>query len=137
MTNSTKDRHSERGSAGVKFLAVFVFIALLGNAGYNYIPVAYDGAALRQEMDTAVVKGLAASGQMKPLDVVTAHIQKALFDYKVPADAIVQVTPLKSHIQAHIEFTKKINILPFGIYKYDYKFNYTAAPQGYLLKDDR
>lgn len=135
MTNSTKDRYSERGSAGIKFLAVFVFIALVAHAGYNYIPVAYDGASFRQEMDTAVVKGLSASGRLKPLDVVTAHIQKALTDYKVPADAVVEVTPLKDHIEAHVEYTKKVNILPFGIIKYDYKFNYTAAPQGYLLKE--
>jgi hypothetical protein len=135
MTNSTKDRYSERGSAGIKFLAVLVFIVLVAHAGYNYIPVAYDGASLKQEMDTAVVKGISTSGRLKPADVVAAHMQKAIADYRVPADAIIEVTPMKDYIQAHVEYTKKVNMLPFGIFKYDYKFNYTAAPQGYLMKE--
>jgi len=25
-------------------------------------------------------------------------------------------------------------MLPFGLYEYDYKFDYTARPVGYLLK---
>ena len=53
---------------------VLVVLVLIANAGYNYIPVAYAGANFKQEMDTAVVKGLAASGQMKPLDMVKSSI---------------------------------------------------------------
>ena len=63
MKESTSYLHSQRGSASAKFLALLVFIGLLAHAGYNYVPVAYNGAAFKQEMDTAVVKGLAASGR--------------------------------------------------------------------------
>ena len=125
MKNSMKDRTSERDSAGVKFLAILLALVLLAHAGYQYIPTAYQGASFKQEMDTAVVKGLAASGQLK-----------ASFDYQIPGDAIVDVLPMQGHIQAHVSYQKSINMLPFGLYKYNYKFDYTATPTGYLLKEN-
>ena len=135
MKVATQNIHSERGSAGVKFMAVFLFIILLANAGYNYVPVAYDGASFKQEMDTAVVKGLAASGRMVPLEVVTSHIRRAATDYNVPQDAVIDIRPNTGHISAYASFEKNVSILPFGIYKYKYKFEYLATPKGYLLKE--
>lgn len=134
MKNLVKIRTSERGSAGVKFLIIAVILFLIGNAAVNYIPVAYDSASFKQEMDTAVVKALAASGQMKPLDIATGSVRRAATDYNVPADAFVEVKPVNGVIQAHVVFQKKINILPFGMYKYDYKFDHVARPVGFLLK---
>ena len=136
MKNSMNHRNSERGSAGVKFLAILAFLVLAAHAGYQYIPVAYQGASFKQEMDTAVVKGLAASGQMKPAEVVAAHIQRASYDYQIPSDAIVDIVPMQGHIRAHVSYQRPVNMLPFGIYKYTYKFDYTAAPTGYLLKEN-
>lgn len=136
MKNSLKDRSSERGSAGAKFLIILVVLVLTAHAGYHYVPVAYQGASFRQEMDTAVVKGLAAPAQMKPVDVVRAHIQKASSDYQIPREALVDVQPAPGHIRAHVSYEIPVNMLPFGIYKYKYKFNYTAVPTGYLLKDN-
>ena len=135
MKRSTRNLHSERGSAGAKFLALLVFIVLLAHAGYNYVPVAYNGASFRQEMDTAVVKGLAASGQMKPADIVAAHMKKAARDYDIPSDALIEVRPGQGHIAAHASYQLPVSILPFGIYKYKYQFDYTAVPTGYLLKE--
>ena len=135
MKNPDNNRRSERGSAGVKFLLIGIALVLIANAGMNYIPIAYQGASLRQDMDTAVVKGLAASGQMKPMDVVKASIQKAIADASVPADALVEIKPAGNVIQAHVAYSKPISMLPFGIYKYRYNFNYVATPSGYLLKE--
>jgi hypothetical protein len=138
MKESTKQYlANERGSAAAKFLILLVLIVLLANAGYNYVPVAYNGAAFRQEMDTAVVKGLAASGQMKPVDIVTAHVKKAARDYDVPSDALIEVKPGQGYVAAHASYRQPVNILPFGMYKYNYQFDYTATPTGYLLKDER
>jgi len=137
MNNLERDRSSERGSAAIKFLAVALVIVLCANAGYNYIPVAYEGATLREAMDTAVVKGLAASGQMKPMDVVRASVEKAVRENNVPADAFVEIKPAGTVVQARISYTKQVSILPFGIYKYKYNFNYLATPSGYLLKDGK
>jgi hypothetical protein len=137
MKNLDRDRSSERGSAAVKFLAVALVIVLCANAGYNYIPIAYEGATLREAMDTAVVKGLAAAGRMKPLDVVKASVEKAVRENNVPADAFIEIKPTGNVVQAHITYTKQVSMLPFGIYKYKYNFNYLATPSGYILKDGK
>ncbi len=134
MKKLNNARSSERGSAGIKFLFVFMVIALLANAGLNYVPIAYEGASFKQEMDTAVVKGLAASGRIKPLDAVTATIKKASFDYNIPDDAFVEIKPVNGVVEARVAYSKQISMLPFGLYKYNYNFDYLAKPQGYLLK---
>ena len=72
MKKFNTDRSSERGSAGLKFLFVFIVLFLIAHAGCNYVPVAYEGASFRQEMDTAVVKALGASGRVQPVEVVAA-----------------------------------------------------------------
>jgi hypothetical protein len=126
---------SERGGAGVKLLAIAVVLILIANAGYNYIPIAYEGASFQQEMDTAVVKGLGAPGQLKPADVVKAHIARAAKDYDVPSDAVIEIKPSGNVVRAHVAYSKSISMLPFGIYKYNYQFNHVATPVGYLTKE--
>jgi hypothetical protein len=134
MKKLNQDRNSERGGAAVKFLLVFIVLLLAANAGFNYVPVAYNGASFRQEMDTAVVKALGASGRLKPMEVVQASVQKAVLDHNIPEDAFVEIKPVNGVVEAHVAFTQKVNMLPFGLYRYDYNFDYVARPQGYLLK---
>lgn len=134
MKNANCDRYTERGSAAVKAIAVFAVLALIANAGFNYIPVAYDGASFKQEMDTAVVKALGTSGSMKPLEVATATIKKAAFDYNVPADAFVEIKPVNGVVEARVVYSRDVSMLPFGIYKYKYNFDHHARPVGYLMK---
>lgn len=134
MNNSLRDRNDERGGAGVKVLLVFLVLFLIGHAGYNYIPTAYEGANFRSDMDSAVVKGLAASGQIKPLETVKATINQSMAANNIPATAVVDIKPVQGVVQAHVAYTKPVNILPFGLYTYTYNFNYLAVPNGYLLK---
>lgn len=134
MKKLPNQRTSERGSAGIKFMLVILVLALLANAGMNYVPIAYQGASFRQEMDTAVVKGLSASGRVKPLEAVQASIKQASFEYDVPTDAYVDIKPVNGVVEARVAYTKQINMLPFGLYKYKYNFDYIAKPTGYLLK---
>ncbi len=54
MKEQIKGRQSERGSAGTKFAITMVIILLVANAGYNYVPTAYDAESLKSEMSTAV-----------------------------------------------------------------------------------
>jgi hypothetical protein len=135
MTNLYLERPSERGGAAAKFLIIAVVLALIAHAGFNFVPVAYNGASFRQEMDTAVVKGLGAPGQLNPANVVKAHIQRAAGDNDVPPDALMEIKPSPNGIQAHVAYTKPVNMLPFGLYKYNYQFDYVASPVGYLTKD--
>lgn len=134
MKKLANDRSSERGAAAVKFLMIFLVLVLVANAGFNYVPVAYEGASFRQEMDTAVVKGLGASGRIKPLEVVTASIRRASSDYNLPEDAFIEIKPVNGVVEAHVVYTREVNMLPFGLYKYNYNFDHHARPVGYLLK---
>ena len=134
MKKLNNERTSERGSAAIKFTIVILVLALIANAGMNYVPIAYQGASFKQEMDTAVVRGLSASGRIKPLEAVQASIKKASFDYDVPTDAYVDIKPVNGVIEARVAYSKQVSMLPFGLYKYDYKFDYVAKPVGYLLK---
>lgn len=135
MKNLEKDRSSERGGAGVKFLLIALALVTVANAGINYIPVAYEGASLRSEMDSAVVKGMAAPARMKPIDVVKASVEKAMRENNAPQDAVVDIQPNGGVVQAHVAYTKSVSMLPFGLFEYKYDFNYLAAPTGYVLKD--
>ncbi len=126
---------SEHGGAAVKFLCIALVLVLAANAGYNYIPVAYNGASFKQEMDTAVVKGLSAAGRLKPMDIVKASVEKAALDYNIPSDAYIEIKPEEGVVMAHVVYTQPVPVLPFGIYNHQYKFDYKAAPVGYLLKE--
>lgn len=134
MNNSPKYRAPEQGSAGVKFVIIFAVILLIGHAGFNYVPVAYDAESLKSDMATAVLQGLALPGKINPVDNVKARIQKSIQQNNIPADALVDVKQNANVITAHVVYTKDVNILPFGIYRYKYSFDHTATPTGFLLK---
>ena len=135
MKNKIKNRNSETGGANAKLLIALVILVLVAHAGYQYVPVAYDAESFKQEMQTAVVQGMAAPPNMLPTDMVKGKIQKAIAANNIPADAVVQVKAMNNSLTAHVSYTKQVNILPFGIYKYKYQFNNTATPTGFLLKD--
>ena len=134
MKHAVKNAESERGSAGAKFMIILVVIILIGNAGFNYVPVAYDAESLKTDMGTAVLQGLALPGKVNPIDNVKARIQKSVVQNNIPPDAMIDVKQTGPSITAHVTYTKQISMLPFGIYKYNYKFDHTATPTGFLLK---
>lgn len=134
MNKAVKTEISERGGAGVKLLAVVVVLVLLAHAGYQFIPVAYNCESLKQDMQTAVVQGLALPGRMTPVDSVKEKIRMSIKSNNIPADAVVDVKQAGNLIQARVVFTTVVPILPFGIYKYHYDFDHTATPTGFLTK---
>jgi hypothetical protein len=85
-------------------------------------------------MDTAVVRGLSASGRIKPLEAVQASIKKASFEYDIPAEAYVEIKPVNGVVEVRVAYTRQVSMLPFGLYNYNYNFDYLAKPTGYLLK---
>ena len=133
MNNSAMDRDSERGSAGTKFVAMLAVIFLVGHAGYNYIPVAYDAESIRTDMSTAVLQGLALPGKMNPVENVKSRIQQSLTRNQAPVDAVVEVKQAGTVLTAHVTYNKPVRMLPFGIYTYNYRFDNTATPTGFLI----
>ncbi len=134
MNNKKVNRKSERGGAGVKLVAILAVLFLAGHAGLNYVPVAYEGQNFKQEMQTAILQGMAVPPGVQPVDMVKGRIQKAIAASGLPANTVYEVKPNKEGVMAHVAYSKQVNILPFGIYKYNYQFDHTATPTGFLLK---
>jgi hypothetical protein len=133
---SFRSRKSERGGAGVKFLLVAVVLFLIGHAGCNYIPVAYQGESYKQEMQTAVLQGTALPATGNPVGVVKQRLMKVAKENDLPADTFVDVKQVNNVIQARVKYTKHIDMLPFGIYSRQYQFDQTVSPSGFMMKDN-
>lgn len=132
-----QNRRSEYGGAGAKLLLTLTILILAGHAGINYVPVAYNAESFKQDMQTAVVQGLATPSRAgKPTDFVKEKIVRAILVNDIPEDAFIEVKQTGKVLEAHVAYIQTVNILPFGIYKYDYVFDHTATPTGFLLRDD-
>jgi hypothetical protein len=129
-----KEHSSERGSAGVKMVAVLAVLFLVGHAGINYVPVAYSGASFKEEMQTAVVQGSALPTGGDPIGVTKIKIKRSADANGVPQDAVIEVKQLNGGLSARAIYSKKVNILPFGLFTYNYQFDNTATPIGFLSK---
>ena len=114
MKNNAMKRSSERGSAGTKFLLVFAVIVLIGHAGYNYVPVAYEAESMKNEMQTAVVQGMALPARVNPVENVKSRIIRAAQINSVPEDVFIEVKQSANTMSAHVVYAKQINMLPFG-----------------------
>ena len=134
MNKSVKNRDPERGSAGVKLAIVLAVIVLVGNGLYNYVPVAYNASALKGDMDTAVLQGMAMPGKINPIDNVKERIQKAITVNNIPKEATLDVKQVGNGINARVTYSQQVSMLPFGLYKYNYVFDYTSTPTGFLMK---
>ncbi len=71
---------------------------------------------------------------MNPVDNVKARIGKSIQANNIPANAIIDVKQAGNILTARVTYSTPVNILPFGIYKYNYQFGYTATPTGFLTK---
>ena len=128
-----KNQKSERGSANTKLIAILAVFFLIGHAGYNFLPIVYQGASFRQEMQTAVVNGVSMPVINKSaVDVVKEKLAGQMKANGIPPNAWVQVKQLNNVVQARVAYTQPIEVLPFGLYTYNYKFDYTATPGGFL-----
>ena len=125
---------SERGGAGVKLVAVLIVLFLIGHAGLNYVPVAYEGQSFKKDMETAVLQGMAVPPGVQPSDMVKGRIQKAIANNGLPANTFYEVKPSKEGVMARVAYSKQVPILPFGLYTYNYQFDNTVTPTGFLLK---
>lgn len=136
MKEIKSSKKSERGGAGVKLAAFLAVVFLVGHAGYNYIPIAYEGQNFKQDMQTAVVQGMATMPGVTMVDMVKGKLQRAMTANDIPPNAIVQVKQTESSVQARVVYTKQVSLLPFGLLKYNYQFDHTATPTGFLLKSN-
>lgn len=129
-------RQGERGAAQLKFLLFVLFLVVSVNAGFNYVPVAYQGESFKQEMQTIVVQGTAlpTANGVTQIDAIKAKLKRAAADYQLPP-ATIDVKQGNNTTTAHVIYSKEVSIVPFGIYNYHYEFNHIATPTGFLTKN--
>lgn len=132
MNKVINSQNPEFGGAGVKLLLALAVLILLANAGYNYVPVAYQGENFKQEMDTAVIQGTVIPTKSKPVDVIKEKVISAIRRNDIPMNSFVEVKEVNKIVHARVAYSKSVQILPFGFYDYMYNFDYTATPTGYL-----
>jgi hypothetical protein len=132
--NIEKDYRRERGGAGIKLILVLLVLFLIGHGLINFVPVAYNGASFKEEMQTAVVQGTALPNGNDPLGVIKVRLKKMASNYSVPPNAFMEVKQTNNIVQARVAYTQDVNILPFGLYTYKYQFDHTATPTGFLAK---
>ena len=129
-----KNRKNERGSASTKMLVVGVVIFLVGHAGYKYVPVAYGGQSLQQDMHTAVMQATALPTNANPVEYAKNQIYKSGLQNGMPAGTPVDVKSNAGMVSAHVKFSQKIALLPFGAGNYTYEFDKTVSPGGLMEK---
>ncbi|MEJ7617102.1 MAG: hypothetical protein WKF30_09120 [Pyrinomonadaceae bacterium] len=122
-------RRSEDGGSRLSFLIVMALLIAGGLGAYNYIPVAYEAAEFKTEMQKAV-DGAGAMGRTS--DWVTNEIARNYQTYNVPEGADLKVDRLaKGGYRATVKYIKPIKVLGFA---YDYSFDKTVTTSGFLVE---
>ena len=116
-------RRFEEGSAGVKLVIVLVVLFLIAHAGYNFIPVAYNGENFKTEMHAAVLQGstLPSSAGNKAVATKT-RLQNLAKANDIPPDVKIDVKEVNGSVEAHVSYIENVSIL-LGIYTYQYVFD--------------
>ena len=126
---------SEQGSVGAKFIIVLVLLLLVANGLYNYIPAMYNAESLRQEVKAAVMQStIVPPTTGTAIDVTKKRIFNLAKAKETPDNTFIEVKQINNLLQARVAFTKQIAILPFGLYNYQYQFDYTAKANGDILQ---
>ncbi len=126
---------NERGSAGVKLLIFGVVAFLVAHAAYNLIPTIYQASDIKQEVHTAVVQGSALPGTAgNPVDLTKIRIKNYVVKSGIN-DAVIDVQSVNGGMmKASVKYNRQIDILPLGLYKYNYAVDHTDSPAGFLMK---
>lgn len=127
--------HSQVGSAGIKLVLVLVVLILIGHAGYNYITVAYKAEDFKQDMHAIVMKGISMPSSFgKPVNIVKKRLESAVGTHNLPPTTIIEVKNKGKVVNARVYYQEDVAILPFGIYTYEYVFDHTVSPSGFLAE---
>jgi hypothetical protein len=119
-------RGSERGSARLNLLIFLAFVGAVAYAGYQYVPVAYQGSQLKTFMQDTVNNAAVTD---KDARWTEDQLRRNLATYGVPADARIKVANRASRIEAQVEYTIPVPLL---VTTYEYKFDHTARSSNLL-----
>jgi hypothetical protein len=128
MNNETLFRNrTERGGARLKLIIFITVVAIVGYAGYMYIPVAIDAYYFKDAMQNKV--NLAAA-QGYDAAWLADQIARSKAEHNVPDDAVITPAQKEGRIEVRVQFTRPIS---FPGYTYNYDFDYTAQSTTFLV----
>ena len=116
----------ERGGARLKLIIFLAIVAIVGYAGYMYIPVAIDAYYFKDAMQNKV--NLAAA-QGYDGAWLADQVSKSKSQYNVPEDALITPAQKEGRLELRVQFTRPIS---FPGYTYNYQFDYTAQSTTFL-----
>ena len=127
MNNKTLlHNRGERGGARLKLVIFLVVIAIVGYAGYMYMPVAIDAYYFKDAMQNKV--NLAAA-QGYDGAWLTDQISKSKAEHNVPEDAVITPAQREGRVEVRVQFTRPIAT---PLFTYNYNFDYTAQSTTFL-----
>lgn len=127
MNNQTLLRNrAERGGARLKLIIFLAVIAIVGYAGYMYIPVAVDAYYFKDAMQNKV--NLAAA-QGYDGAWLADQISKSKSEHNVPDDAVITPAQREGRVEVRVQFTRPIST---PLFTYNYNFDYTAQSTTFL-----
>jgi hypothetical protein len=127
MNDQTLSRNrAEQGSARLKLILFLAFVAIVGYAGYMYIPVAVDAYYFKDAMQNKV--NLAAA-QGHDGAWLADQISKSKSEHNVPDDAVITPAQREGRMEVRVQFTRPIST---PVFTYNYNFDYTAQSTTFL-----
>jgi len=119
--------HNQTGGARLKLVIALAIIAVVGYAGYLYIPVAVDAYYFKDAMQNKVNLGAAQGFDESWL---TDQVSKSKAEFHVPDNA--QITPGKQkdgRLEVRVQFSRPIST---PLFTYNYEFDHTAQSTTFL-----
>ena len=127
MNDQTLSRNRvEQGSARLKLILFLAVVAIVGYAGYMYIPVAVDAYYFKDAMQNKV--NLAAA-QGHDTAWLADQISKSKSEHNVPDDAVITPTQREGRLEVRVQFTRPIST---PLFTYNYNFDHTAQSTTFL-----
>ena len=117
---------TEHGSARLKLILFLAIVAIVGYAGYMYIPVAIDAYYFKDAMQNKV--NLAAA-QGHDGAWLADQISKSKAEHNVPDDAVITPSQKEGRVEVRVQFTRPIST---PLFTYNYNFDYTAQSTTFL-----
>ncbi len=110
----------------MKLVIALAIIAVVGYAGYMYVPVAVDAYYFKDAMQNKV--NLAAA-QGYDSSWLSEQLAKSKSEYHVPDDAVISPSQKDGRMEVRVQFTRPIS---FPGFTYNYDFDYTAQSTQFL-----
>lgn len=133
FTLAYQRRVSERGGSKVTLTIVLLVLGLALYAAINFIPIAFADSDIKQQMQTIATNATilpAATTGNNQIPWATTELNRLAASYDLPKEAF-KAEIAGPAVRTSVKYKRKVSILPFGLYDYEYDLAYTASTAGF------